>query len=662
MGTTKYLDSILRILPAVQARQISDLLNDLQAKGTVRNAEEYREKLQELSTVVNSDIPKPSFEQIRALVWNLCSSEAHNVMMQSFKNDIEASFLQVDEIGKKLDEHNELLMRNMIADLERGLNEQSNRILSLEWLADQSNEFTQVLVNSFVTATSLKVPRSELGADSFYFDNRTYKTQTEVDIPSAVVSERGEKLILDTVNDTPIQAVGIKETTDEYSYNTTINVDVDNDIENIIDGKRGTFWFKNVYLESPVAKVSTVLQFDFGVGKDIDYVIVEGATQEPFFIDSIEGIASDGSRVSLLSVSKEVEGKTRVDFDKTFLQAIKISFSVKTYHKQSYWTPKESNVHDAFIKANRFKRLERKNYIAPVSRKALASEKLAKLCNVPVEKSKQINSYKYTFGLDNVWFGGSLYKDSGIFVSKPLKVTNIGVLGIKTDETTETGVTRNTIECEIIKIDRKPFYKETRFPVLKIDEPETIIERLIPVKRETEAAVNDVGMLRFCPYIPSDWTTGDTDPIIVYENGVALTIDTDWEYAFAELSGINKTFDWKTDFADGTNFSLYTLSPPKVWIKLKNAKLNSVYTVSYKPRTSDYNINIAGTNEQATLWLDKDETVFLNKDGRIQFKRNDPDVTIESDIYLQITLRRNKPYQSVSPELLEYSVLATSYD
>ena len=73
MGTSKYLNSILRIMPAVQARQITDLLQDLQSKGTVRNAGEYKDKLRELSVIVNDTVPKPSFQQVRSLVWTLCS-------------------------------------------------------------------------------------------------------------------------------------------------------------------------------------------------------------------------------------------------------------------------------------------------------------------------------------------------------------------------------------------------------------------------------------------------------------------------------------------------------------------------------------------------------------------------------------------------------------
>ncbi len=59
----------------------------------------------------------------------------NNMMMKSLKNDIEAAFLQVDEIGTKVDDHHFLLMKNLIADMERGLADQENQIRRLEWLA-----------------------------------------------------------------------------------------------------------------------------------------------------------------------------------------------------------------------------------------------------------------------------------------------------------------------------------------------------------------------------------------------------------------------------------------------------------------------------------------------------------------------------------------------
>ena len=114
MSNNKYLDSVLKVMPAVQARQIAELLQDLQVTGQVRNATEYEAKLKELSALVNAAIPQPSFVQIRSLVWTLCSSEAHNIMTKAAKNDIEATFLQIDEIGEKLEDHHRLFMTNMV--------------------------------------------------------------------------------------------------------------------------------------------------------------------------------------------------------------------------------------------------------------------------------------------------------------------------------------------------------------------------------------------------------------------------------------------------------------------------------------------------------------------------------------------------------------------
>lgn len=649
-------------MPAVQARQIADLLQDLQSKGVVRNAGEYKDKLRELSVIVNDTVPQPSFQQIRALVWSLCSSDAHNAMMQAFKNDIEAAFLQVDEIGEKLNDHHELLMKNMISDLERALDEQDNYIRKLEWLADNTNEFSFVLVNSFKSSSLLQVPRSEFGSDSLYFDNRTYEQKSSTELPSAVVSERGQKLILGITNDPVINPVGVAIHFDENSYETNVNVDIDNPTSNIIDGQRGTFWFRNVYLQDKVEKVTTVLEFDLGKGRDVNYIIIEGGTQEPFFVENIEGITPDNHRVDLDSTSTEVDGKIRIDFVRTFVRSVKVTFAVYTYHKMDYWIPEDTNVHGVLDTGDRFNRLKRRDYLASVSREALASDNLSDLLNVPTPITNQVNSFRYTLALDNVWFGNDLYKDSGIFVSKPLRVTNIGAMAVRADEREETGTVRNSIEYEIIKIDVSPKYKETKFSIPKLGQNSIVSERLIFTKRVDNSTIKNTGMLRFCPYIPNDYTILEEQPIKIYLNGEQLTLGSQWEYAFAKSSTVNTTLDWKQVFTPPAGgFTEYTLNPPKVWVKIINPVTNGTYTVDYTIRTSDYNINYAGSNEQATLWLDKDKTVYLNKDGHVHFKQDDPDVTIESDIYLQITLRRNKSSQSSTPELYEYVVLATSY-
>jgi hypothetical protein len=555
-------------------------------------------------------------------------------------------------------------MKNMIADLERGLNEQENYIRKLEWLANQNNEFTYALVNSFVSSSLMHVPRTDFEADSLYFDNRTYQQKTSIELPSAVVSERGKKLILDVTQDPVIRPVGVLFHSDENSYETEINVDIDNPSTNMIDGKRGTFWFRNVYLSNKVEKVTTVIEFDLGRGVDINYFIVEGGTQEPFFVEGIEGIAPGNHRIDLDSTIREVDGKTRIDFSRTFVRSVKITFAIYTYHKMNYWTSKDTDTHGITNSDNRFNRLKRNDSLAYVSRNALASENLANLINIPSPTSNQINSFRYTLALDNVWFGNDLYKDSGIFVSKPLKITDIGTLSIRTEEGTETGITRNSIEYEIIKIDRSPKYKETRFSIPKINQSTVVSERLIFTKRVDHSTLKDVAVLRFCPYIPNDYTgaVGQTVPVDVYLNGELLAPGTDWEYAFAKSQIVNEDFDWKVYLTDGSDFSLYTLNPVKVLIKIKNPTTNGVYTVNYTIRTSDYNIDIAGDNEQDTVWLDANKTVYLNKGGHVIFKKEDPDVTIESDVYLQITLRRNKASQSSTPELYEYAVLAADYN
>lgn len=661
MTTSKYLNSVLRILPAIQAKQMSELLGELQASGEIISANEYEAKLAELSTLVNSTDPTPSFKQIRALIWHIATAESHNTMMTALKNDIEGLFLQTDEIGQKVNDHHFLFMKNLLADMERGLKDQENTIRRLEWLAGQNNEFSLALVNSFNSSSLLRVPRTELGADTLYFDNRTYQNKTEKELPSAVVSEDAEQLYLDTQNNPMILPLSVRILSDSNSYGTEIKTDVDNNIANIIDGTRGTYWRRDVYLFDKVPNVNTVLEFDLGVAKDCNYVVIQGATESPFFVERIDGIASDGHTINLLSSSITIDGRKRIDFERVFIKSVKITFSVKTYSRAEYYTDKKDTLINVLNPNDKYNKISIARDLGPLAAEVISSKNLSNLLNIPSGISQQINSNLYSFALDNVWFGNSLYNDAGIFVSKPLKGNDFGVIAIQANEDIVAGVVSNSIEYEIIRRDISPQYKEIRFPIPYLNQSSVASERLILTKRETNSTINDAGALRFCPYISPNYNPVDTAPIQVYKNGKALNIGDDFQIAIRNKEALSVTsFDWKDGFTEGSSdardFNNYKLNPTKMWIKIKDPDSTAVYTVNYDIRTSDTYI------DDKTVWLDKDRNVFLSSDGRIHFRRISSDVTIESEIYLQITLRRNVASRSSTPILKEYAILGATYN
>lgn len=657
--TSTYLNSVLKILPAVQARNILDILNEFQATGAIKSADEYKAKLKELSTAINDSDPKPSFEHIRGLVWHLISADAQTIMMRAAQNDLFALFQQTEEIGAKVDDHHFLILKNLAADMERGLADQENTIRRLEWLANQSNEFSMALVNAFTCASSYKVPRSEVGAGNLYFDNRTYQSRTEAELPSAVISEHGQRLMLDVTNEPKILPISVQLLTDSSSYGTQIQTDVNNNILNLVDGTRGTFWTRNVYLSSPVSKVTTVLDFSLGSAKDINYMIVEGASELVFQIDSIYGIAPDGHQVTLLTTETEVNGKKRIDFARTLVKSVRITFSINSYIKADYITDPKSAIFDYFGEDLKYKEVDLAQAFGPLASEVLNSSKLASILNVPSGISISIDTYLYPFALDNVWFGNSLYEDSGIFVSKPLSGDNLGVCAVQTRENTSTNeAVTNSIEYEIIKQDISPKFSEIKFPIPRLGQITVTSERLILTKREQDSTMADAGHLRFCPYVSNTWSLGDDAPVKVYKNGEALQIGSDFYVAIRKTTAGDKLFwisSWTDSQSDTRDFSNYTLNPSKMWIRIIAPDSTAIYTVDYTIRTSDTYI------DDDTMWLDSNKTVFLSNEGKVYFKRENPDVTIESKLYLQITLRRNTASQSSTPELYEYALLGTSF-
>lgn len=657
--TSLYLDSVLRILPAVQARNILDILNEFQANGQIKNADEYNRKLSELATAINDSDPKPSFNHIRGLIWHLISANAHSIMMRSAQKDLEALFSQTSEIGAKVDDHHFLLLKNLLADTERGLADQENTIRRLEWLANQSNEFTHAIVNSFVSATLFKVPRSQVGADNLYFDNRTYQSRTESELPSAMVSEHGQRLLLDSTNSPQVLPVSVQLLTDASSYGTQIQSAINNNILNLIDGTRGTYWTRNVYLSEVVPKVSTVLEFNLGVAKDINYIIIEGASELVVKLESIYGVAPDGHKISLLTTEIELSGKQRIEVPRTFVKGIQLTFSTNSYIKADYIVDPTSAIFNYFDPEQAYNSTDLIEAFGPLATEVLNSSTLADILNVPTGISSFVDTYMYPFALDNVWFGNSLYEDSGIFVSTPLKGTNLGVCAVqsRSDISTEESVS-NSIEFEIIKQDYTPKFSEVKFPIPYMGQTTVTSERLILTKREQDSTTADAGIIRFCPYIDPDWSFGDPAPIVLYKNGEELSLGSDFSVAIKKNTtgdGLYWISSWTDAQSDTRDFSNYTLSPAKMWIRINSPDSTAVYTVDYTIRTSDTYI------DDSTMWLDSGKTIFLSNEGKVYFKRQNPEVTVDSNLYLQITLRRNTASQSSTPELYEYALLGASY-
>jgi hypothetical protein len=226
-------------------------------------------------------------------------------------------------------------------------------------------------------------------------------------------------------------------------------------------------------------------------------------------------------------------------------------------------------------------------------------------------------------------------------------------LGLNVDEKEETGILKNTIEYDIVKIDRWPRYNEQRFPILPLGKLDIDCERLILTKRTSDSNyINNIGSLRFCPHVMSGWSIEDPAPVMVYKNGSLLVVGIDWEFA---ISKNNTDFEWTNSFILANDFDNYTLSPPKMWIKIRNPEESAVYTVSYKARSSD------AYSDDVSLWLTENQLVYMDREGKVYFRQENPSIDIESEIYLQITLRRNLASAASTPELNDYVLLGASY-
>jgi hypothetical protein len=653
MAGSSYLGTLLKILPAEQTRQIVELLNELQNSGSISNPQEFNDKLKKLTSVVNKEGRiLPTFELHYALPLQVCRSSLHNGMLRSAKNDIQSAFLQTNEIGEKLEDHNALFIQNLIKDLEQSVSHQEETIKRLEWLADKSNEFRHAIVDEFKSARSTY--RSSLESEKIYdlyFDDRTNGIQSELFHDFA-----GQKLIISPKNTVIIRPTSVQHLSDQYSFHTEHDVeDPANKLNNLLDGQRGTFWTRNVYLSEKKSKVTTVLQFDLDTAKDISYLYIESGTSEPFSISSVLSVSPEGNQISLLSEKIEVDGRIRIDFDNVLTKSVIVFFETTTYKKEDYFTRKDVEILDVFESEDVFSRLLKKEKLGQVTRQVVFSDTLADACLIPEDTvAKEIQSYKYTFSLDNVWFGNENYNDSGMFVSKPLSIESVGTVGINVKESINSfGGVSDSIEYDITRVDNYPSYRVTTLPVPPANITSVTSERLIFTGQLYDSTVNDLCFLRFCPLVPHDWTIGDDNPIKVYKNGELLAIGTDWELSVKSIdSGTGHALSFESSFLNITDFSEWNLLPQKMYIVIKNIDPNAVYTANYNIRFSD-SVN------SDTVWLDKEKTAWLNKD-KIVFKKENS--SINSDLYLIVKMRRNLASKYSTPKLHEYSLLGSSYN
>lgn len=653
MAGSSYLNTLLQTLPAEQTRQILEILTDLRNSGGILNPEEFNQKLRELTSVVNQDNRiLPTIELLLALPMQLSRSILHNKMLVSAKNDIKSAFVQIDDMGSKLEDHNILFISNMIKDLEQAVNHQKETIKRLKWLAGKDNEFTHAIVDELTSSKSTSKSSVEVKKIyNLYYDDRSNNIQNELFHDFA-----GNKLILSPKNNTVIYPTSVSHLSDEYSYQTENEVDdPQNKLVNIIDGKRGTFWTRNIYSSEKLPKVTTVMQFNFDMAKDVSYIHVETGTPEPLVVSSIIGISPEGNEINLHSSSTEIDGRIRIDFSNVFVKSIVVFFETTTYKKVDYFVPKDVNILDIFESNDVFSKLLKKEKIGKVVRKVMVSDKLADTLLSPDNAQNQkIEKYNYLFSLDNVWFGNENYEYSGMFVSKPLKIENVGTIGISTDDSISTvDNISDSIEYEITKIDQLPQYRASRIPIPKIGQSSISSERLVFSGQLYDSTVNDLASLRFCPFVSDNWVLGDTEPVKVYRNGIELQLGTDWEFAVMSVDSITgNKLDFKSTFLSLPNFSEWNLLPQKMFIVIKNIDPNATYTADYDIRFSDYpNSN--------TVWLDSDKESYLVKD-KIIFKK--PDNLVKSNIYLVIKMRRNLPSKFSTPKLFEYSLLGSSYN
>jgi len=639
----RYLNEFASIVPAIQGKQILELLNSEKDSGEIRTLSEYQTRLQELTAILKNTDPQPTYKLYPAIVGKPIRSDAFNLMLTLLLNDLETSFKEIQNIAEVLQIHKTLINENILNNLKFAINDLDNKILIQEFLNSDQNGFTLAQFNTFKQGDQLSSKRSDATAGNTFVDNQSGGPISA--IYDATVDLVGEKLIMAPQRTKFLKLKDAKLLIDAETRLSEIDVEFPgSNIRNIIDNETGTYWVRPILLGAPdksgvIVKVEAILP---GY-QDINFVELEPATLAGYDLEQIEYVDVN-TEIQLLDVDPVfVDKKIRLDFSVVTTKKLIFKFNQKTYKNVQYSYNQDSRLWDRaiaqdVITLDDFDKTQVNDELLAV----LNSEELRSLNDITAENEYQdVNMTEYLVGLDNIKLGFTQYYNLGLFVSSVLEGNNVGIFGLQTEENRISNLSGFPVSSFEYNVFKQNFASDgslvdsEEFNILPAGHNTITHERLI--FNETFGNTDDTGTLRFYP----DTTGGDP---IIYKDFVALTIGT----STTETSPITG--------GDYIHIDRGTLTPGSFKIRLDELTPSSIYTVSYTPKYS-------GAAANSEIWLNKQRTMKLRSANIVEFTNERPNATVvTSKLYLTILMRNNSSDDTNTTSLEQYRLLIGTID
>lgn len=712
-----YLDKFRSTIPATQARQIMRILQQEHRTGKINSFEEFKNRLKTLITELQEQVIRPTLKLFLAEYGLRIDSESFNSMLERITDDLNTAFIEAGNVDEILTLHNSLIMDAIYRSMHIALDNLDNKISSFELISNDDfgwdAAFTGVLGGSSFKGTSRKDSNA-----SILFSDPIKGGSIDVD-QDASLDQVGPRILLGPDVEQNISIAHIRSVFDNISGQSELQVSVPDskDINNIIDGKIGTFW-QNSFLTKAIQSNGLVfkLELDLGGRRTFNRLIFEPASFHPMVLEKIHILEADGSTKTTTLANQGLILNTRQSLfiAPTITSLVTLEFRQKNYQEVQFTkkTGREFFVHrgDEILSVNLDDiSVDLQNILSS----SFLKEEVIGLDPDDKGEREQLRFYEYQVGFDNIRVQFTTFDTRSIYVDQKTTALKPGIIGIKVKESrpykpdnsiayttdvfpvgdtspvilgappsvlpgkwSEATGTSNKYLCNVEywlhKLDfgaSGRLLQNRTIPLLPINTNIVMHERFLPTRSPVNG-VNTVGKLRFWVKTPTplakvtllssdDFTTKNSQlrkHIRVYKNGTEIPPKD--EFTTSEHGWYLDTGYTNNTFANGTIM--------RTGIRVDPGLLTDIYTVSYVPTKSNtLSVPITSpASEYRLVDMIGDGSMILgNNNALVALKHTVNGEEIDkSDLYVSIILRRNSPENHISAAIESLSLLTGKRD
>lgn len=682
-----YIETFRSGMREVQSRQVLSLLTKEKDRGTITSVQEFKDRLQEVTTQLQSNTLTPTLTLFLAQFGEIIDSESYSFMIERIADDLEAAYEEMNSIDEVLSAHETIINDVVLKNLEIAVNQLESNIAAFEFLSKNQAGFDNAVFNTFRITQNNRTTSSR---QVLFTDPKT--GVTNLGNFSAFIDTIGEKLILKPQLEEYHTPATVRQVFDSEAIASELNVEFDgSNINNIIDNTTGTFWVQSTLLTEPRDEtgVITKLEIDLGAVRSINFIQIEPISLYPLDVVSISIIDPNNQSSTILTNPVPVNNTNRFYFNTASASKVIVKFRNRNYGEVQFVTKPGSPIPEL---TRGLTGIDQTTENISEDLNNLATNPILKDALSITEFTGESQSFnEYLFGLDNIRLGLANFIDTSIFVSQSQKVNALGQLALRIHEKRPIGDI-NSADVEYTDVTYPTSYDDyyhgsLEYYVIKRDfsDADAILDLqmfpLVPlqtsaIRHETlylsrkssgSLSSNDTGILQHFtlndPYHPIDNADGT---VRVYRNGVLLpnADASTGPNAASEPDGwLVETNISEDQPGQGTRMQYA--------IQIQQPNPNNIYTVSYTPAKSTTNSIPNQTNlssylaEQGLRLVDLtgELKAWLGNNNIVYFRESKLGSEIAySTINLVVMLRRNSANANLTPVLEDYLIATGSRD